>query len=317
VRKKRGFTLIELLVVIAIIAILAAILFPVFARAREAARKITCISNVKQIVLAAIMYAQDYDEVLPAVVAGLYSGTAHPVDPADKYKYWKPFKSHVGWNPTPGVWMWLLPDALLPYVKSVDIFNCPTLIRRDPWWSIEMYTLEDPGEDIYNWLPGVRKCGNQGSYLWQCCHHPQGTNAAQGYLIGSWDPPTGPGEDYCYGYETYDYWDLGVHLGYITNPQDDDGSNIMACGNAIGIFDDPVNKPIVTCWLWSIHEGYSTIYVGGEDDTGHVMPPELGGQIPTVPVSMPIGFVDGHAKYFRGSVYSFLALHLSPNQIQD
>ena len=61
-RKPRGFTLIELLVVIAIIAILAAILFPVFARAREAARKTSCLSNMKQIGLAAMMYVQDYDE---------------------------------------------------------------------------------------------------------------------------------------------------------------------------------------------------------------------------------------------------------------
>ncbi len=62
--RRRGFTLIELLVVIAIIAILAAILFPVFAKAREAARKTACINNLKQISTAAMMYAQDYDEIL-------------------------------------------------------------------------------------------------------------------------------------------------------------------------------------------------------------------------------------------------------------
>ncbi len=62
---RRGFTLIELLVVIAIIAILAAILFPVFARAREKARQSSCLSNVKQLTLGVLMYAQDYDETLP------------------------------------------------------------------------------------------------------------------------------------------------------------------------------------------------------------------------------------------------------------
>ena len=62
---KRGFTLIELLVVIAIIAILAAILFPVFARAREKARQASCTSNQKQIALGILMYAQDYDEAFP------------------------------------------------------------------------------------------------------------------------------------------------------------------------------------------------------------------------------------------------------------
>src|SRR5437764_4746443 len=64
-RPQSGFTLIELLVVIAIIAILAAILFPVFARAREQARKATCGSNMKQIATGTLMYAQDYDELFP------------------------------------------------------------------------------------------------------------------------------------------------------------------------------------------------------------------------------------------------------------
>src|ERR1700756_3204363 len=64
-RAAEGFTLIELLVVIAIIAILAAILFPVFAQAREKARQTTCLNNVKQIDLGMIMYQQDYDETTP------------------------------------------------------------------------------------------------------------------------------------------------------------------------------------------------------------------------------------------------------------
>src|SRR5436189_4407834 len=64
-RNRSGFTLIELLVVIAIIAILAAILFPVFAQARASARAISCVSNTKQTTLGLIMYAQDYDETFP------------------------------------------------------------------------------------------------------------------------------------------------------------------------------------------------------------------------------------------------------------
>jgi len=94
---KRGFTLIELLVVIAIIAILAAILFPVFAKAREKARQSSCLSNVKQIMLAILGYAQDFDEILPvnARPGGAYG--------------WVP------WN-----------AAIAPYIKNAQIFVCPS-----------------------------------------------------------------------------------------------------------------------------------------------------------------------------------------------
>jgi prepilin-type N-terminal cleavage/methylation domain-containing protein/prepilin-type processing-associated H-X9-DG protein len=101
--RRPGFTLIELLVVIAIIAILAAILFPVFARAREKARQTSCLSNVKQLSLGMWMYAQDYDELLPHYADhGCYPAT-----------------------PGPTRWMW---DALItPYTKNAQISRCPSL----------------------------------------------------------------------------------------------------------------------------------------------------------------------------------------------
>jgi prepilin-type N-terminal cleavage/methylation domain-containing protein/prepilin-type processing-associated H-X9-DG protein len=103
---RRGFTLIELLVVIAIIAILAAILFPVFAQAREAARKATCQSNLKQIGEAVLMYAQDYDETLPNSGSSGGSGDiTGSVEPYTKQRYgqgiWK-CPSHPGFSATAG-----------------------------------------------------------------------------------------------------------------------------------------------------------------------------------------------------------------------
>lgn len=105
---QRGFTLIELLVVIAIIAILAAILFPVFARAREKARQTSCLSNVKQIALAGLMYAQDWEESLcPYYLDGAY-----------EYK-----------NGTYGG-MWY--KLLEPYLRNEQILACPSYGYRRP-----------------------------------------------------------------------------------------------------------------------------------------------------------------------------------------
>src|SRR5438132_5762988 len=85
-----GFTLIELLVVIAIIAVLAAILFPVFARAREKARQTSCLSNQKQIAMAVLMYIDDYDETFPFVLDHSANDIFNP-NIGDKGKYpWVP-----------------------------------------------------------------------------------------------------------------------------------------------------------------------------------------------------------------------------------
>lgn len=106
-RQKSGFTLIELLVVIAIIAILAAILFPVFAQAREAARKTVCLSNMKQLTLGWLMYSQDYDETNPM--------TAQCCDSEGSQIYWleniEPYIKNGG---TSQVWL-----------EKTSIFVCP------------------------------------------------------------------------------------------------------------------------------------------------------------------------------------------------
>lgn len=100
--KSRGFTLIELLVVIAIIAILAAILFPVFAQAREKARQVSCLSNEKEVCLSVLMYVQDYDETYPQ---------SETVDPN------QPFPA--GYN------LWTGLNVTQPYIKNKQVLLCP------------------------------------------------------------------------------------------------------------------------------------------------------------------------------------------------
>src|SRR6266480_1485598 len=103
--KRTGFTLIELLVVIAIIAILAAILFPVFAQAREKARQATCLSNLKQIGLGMMMYAQDYDEIL----CNSHYCTDGTSSCAEALK--------VRWR-----------NAIDPYMKNNNVRGCPSAL---------------------------------------------------------------------------------------------------------------------------------------------------------------------------------------------
>lgn len=109
--KTRGFTLIELLVVIAIIAILAAILFPVFARARENARRTSCLSNLRQLGMATMQYIQDYDERYP------YNVSSNPTTPPNG-RFW------LGTN-----WYWQ--QIIYPYYKSEDAMYCPSSPDRN------------------------------------------------------------------------------------------------------------------------------------------------------------------------------------------
>jgi prepilin-type N-terminal cleavage/methylation domain-containing protein/prepilin-type processing-associated H-X9-DG protein len=124
----RGFTLIELLVVIAIIAILAAILFPVFAKAREKARQITCASNEKQLGIGFMQYTQDYDETFPASGGAYYNS--------------------CGW----GV-------GIYPYVKSTGVYKCPD----DP---TSATAPNVPVSYAYNWslMNIVQTTGNYAVY---------------------------------------------------------------------------------------------------------------------------------------------------------
>jgi prepilin-type N-terminal cleavage/methylation domain-containing protein/prepilin-type processing-associated H-X9-DG protein len=149
--RKTGFTLIELLVVIAIIAILAAILFPVFARAREKARQTSCLSNMKQLATAAAMYRSDYDGRL------------------------------VWWYMRAGANIYFWWENLQPYIKNTQLMRCPSapsalaewglgapfttiatdyvpIWYADCWWSVPGY---DPN--------GAMGGSSQHTAPWACC----------------------------------------------------------------------------------------------------------------------------------------------------
>jgi len=155
---RRGFTLIELLVVIAIIAILAAILFPVFAQARAAARQASCISNTKQGALATLMYAQDYDETIP-LLDNNGSSYYSCCPSASCYPDW----GTPGNDPNE-------PDAMFtgviqPYIKNSQIYYCPEIGKTN--WPAALAYLGIP----YN-VAMDQKGIYQGAFLrWQstCC----------------------------------------------------------------------------------------------------------------------------------------------------
>jgi prepilin-type N-terminal cleavage/methylation domain-containing protein/prepilin-type processing-associated H-X9-DG protein len=163
IRAQRGFTLIELLVVIAIIAILASILFPVFARARENARRSSCSSNLKQIGLGLMQYTQDYDEAFP-----LYYNAA-AVNP-------------MGWA-----------EQVQPYIKSSQLFKCPSGLGTasatptDPTYSDYALNMMLSSDNGGNYVKGLslaaitqptltvmvmdNTAGTSMNFAWGCGHY--------------------------------------------------------------------------------------------------------------------------------------------------
>jgi len=146
--RRRGFTLIELLVVIAIIAILAAILFPVFSRARDQARKTACLSNMKQLAMALMMYTEDWDETYPPV----RFGAGRPC-----------------WNPAPYYTSWRV--LVQPYAKNWQIFDCPSF--GDGQCS-EEYNNGVPGAPQYMDYEynGSQFCPTETHHSWKMSNFP-------------------------------------------------------------------------------------------------------------------------------------------------
>ncbi len=151
--RRSGFTLIELLVVIAIIAILAAILFPVFARAREKARQTSCLSNVKQLGTSLMMYVQDYDERYPAEVAAAVPGSDGGIvwqlnAYAKNMQIWVcPSWNQAIWQACPGN-------------RTVSTYNTHGDARN-----VAMARIQEPASKIF-FTEGNQHCG----FFWWSCH---------------------------------------------------------------------------------------------------------------------------------------------------
>lgn len=186
-RKPAGFTLIELLVVIAIIAILAAILFPVFAKAREKARQTACLSNMKQIGLGVMMYVQDYDELYPK----RYGGACPPDCENDKVRSWK--------------------NMVVPYIKNMDVYKCPS--------NPAAQTPDANGNNATNkvgvfpggyamWLPDE----------WLCTQIGNGAGYPQA-LAGV----PNPSDNLLIVEHSYRWTDSGPYLGYVEPAPSNDG----------------------------------------------------------------------------------------------
>lgn len=154
--RRRAFTLIELLVLIAIIAILAAMLFPVYAQAKEAARKTQSLSNIKQLGLAFIMYASDYDDVLPAATIEGAPGQTNP-DNLGAFH-----------------WPWLT----LPYVKSMDLYRSPS-DTKEYAGPLCFGPCRDRSNEFYGYLWGLfPSYGLNWWYLAPDYRVPEGRNPA-------------------------------------------------------------------------------------------------------------------------------------------
>jgi prepilin-type N-terminal cleavage/methylation domain-containing protein len=250
--RKRAFTLIELLVVIAIIAILAAILFPVFAQARESARKTSCLSNTKQVGTAQMMYSQDYDETYV-----LYANYGSPLlrDDGSVYRAYQPWTQQVQ-----------------PYVKNKDMFLCPD--ERDlsvtigsgnsaqkvlysgygmnygylgkytpgansdpnPWIPLSLAAVNKPAQIVFAMDSVGRDYADAGhATVWTplgtTVAPPDATFSANGFYEGGWGYPCSDITTY------YDYPGYGgasfrhTSSGFKAGQAIDGGANVIFCDN--------------------------------------------------------------------------------------
>lgn len=227
----RGFTLIELLVVIAIIAILAAILFPVFAKAREKARQATCQSNLRQIGTAMRMYAADYDGRPPFYHPPTLPTTADPRDSSYLYMH---------------AWY----DAMMPYVKNLQILVCPSSSDRPP------IDLEIGGQHYAYWATYAM---NWRCYWWGAAAGTLGPRPLDDYTYPSeiiwmidgnrpwffwlWGSNYWYGTDITRHNDGFDVLCMDGHVKYIRHPGGTQPTNCPGC-------DAGLELPGTGLYLW-------------------------------------------------------------------
>jgi len=275
----KGFTLIELLVVIAIIAILAAILFPVFAQVREKARQITCVSNAKQLALGYIQYAQDYDESTP--IAFIEKWEFGPL--TAKYNT----TVDVNGKPIGGAFGQPdgIPQQLQPYIKSWNVFVCP----------------DDP----------IAKSGELKPAVGETAANLAGMTFAQAYGTSYLFTPeveTNPFRDVT---ETGYTQNAACNTGSITSSGDIPADSLGECDLVAS--GEPVNPNTATNWTPNAtdpgHDGYSVVTLSAftrptETRIFHEWNVSFPGHPvnPTKHMAFHVGgstlaFEDGHAKF--------------------
>ena len=242
---KHGFTLIELLVVIAIIAILAAILFPVFAQAREKARQSSCLSNTKQFGTALTLYGDDWDETFPLA----YDPTA-PWDPDNTQKGYPRFKFSVhgygvGFEYNQGqFWTWA--DSVYPYIKNVNMFICPSNMKNTLGYAINYQFSKPNGSGSWPWLtsvslPQIKEASTTVMFGDGKCFAANGVGVTQCWInpwgvvndFDNWWPSTpkiarhngGLNYTFCDGHAKFYKKDAGPCEGYAKGDGDGNGDN--------------------------------------------------------------------------------------------
>jgi prepilin-type N-terminal cleavage/methylation domain-containing protein/prepilin-type processing-associated H-X9-DG protein len=276
--RSSGFTLIELLVVIAIIAILAAILFPVFGRARESARRASCQSNLKQIALSFHQYSQDFDEKFPLVAWSVGGGTAYGPGAGGPKGGW------LGpWNTEATCWI----DEVMPYLKSTQILNCPS----------------DP-------LPALGAGAGYGVYG-GISYGMNGGMHGYSYYSGAATYPCMWAD---VGYAAYRYWTTGVGTGLDNKiPAGQHLSKVVNPATKILLADIVKNRAIAPYYgsieMYPAPNDYAASYYHYPPATDdHYDPSTTWGNFNTT--TYPNGAAGGYGRHFGGANVAFADGHV-------